>query len=157
MLFIAVGLIAGTYEVLDMDPIDCGGIRIVLWASVILHTCNIIVTLMNLCGLETKVCNCNMVFGYGIFQMAIFLFMQFTYFESQANKCMYAAPTIYWWLMAQILLIWVGFAIIVCHFFRKYCQVEPDPQDVSPGDIEEDFLGYNPSEVHDFSTQYANI
>jgi hypothetical protein len=23
--------------------------------------------------------------------------------------------------MFQILVIWVGFAIIVCHFFRKYC------------------------------------
>ena len=89
--------------------------------------------------------------------MGIFLFMQFTYFESQANKCMNSTPQLYFWLMFQILVIWVGFAIIVCHFFRKYCQVEPDPQDVDPRDIEEDFLGYNPTSVHDFNTQYANI
>ena len=85
------------------------------------------------------------------------MFMQFTYFEAQGNKCMTASPDLYFWLMFQILVIWVGFAVIVCHFFRKYCQEEPNPQDISPGDIEEDFLGYNPNEVHDFSIQYANI
>jgi hypothetical protein len=71
---------------------------------------------------------------------------------------MTASPDLYFWLMFQILVIWVSFATIVCHFFRKYCQDESvNPQDVTPGDEEEDFLGYNPNEVHDFNIQLNNI
>ena len=88
MFFLAVGMIVGTYEVLNMNPTECSGIRIVLWASIILHTCNILVTLINLSGFETVLCNCNMVCGYFMFQFGIFVFMQFTYFESQMYGCM---------------------------------------------------------------------
>jgi hypothetical protein len=35
--------------------------------------------------------------------------------------------------------------------------VEPDPKDVDPKDVEEDFLGYDPTAVHEFDTQYNNI
>ena len=30
--------------------------------------------------------------------------------------------------MGQILAIYMGLAIIICHFFRKFCQ-DPDPEE----------------------------
>jgi len=98
-LLIAGGFIYGTYYILDWNITDCGGIRLVLWCNIILHTINIMVTLINLSGFETKIFNCNMVCGFSLFQSGIFLFMQFVYFEAQGNKCMTAAPEIYFWLM----------------------------------------------------------
>jgi hypothetical protein len=145
----------------------------VLWFNIMLHTLNLLITLVNLCGYETKLFNCNMVCGISMFQISIFCFMQFVYFEAQDSKCMTAAPDLYFWLMFQILIIWVAAAIIVCHFFRKYCQEDPvdttkipvtDPTEPTPGGgsvigvgDEEDFLGHDPKDVHDFKIQLNNI
>ena len=98
-LFLAIGFIYGTYYILDWNVTDCGGIRLVLWCNIILHTMNVLVTLVNICGFETKLFNCNLVCGFSIFQFGIFMFMQFVYFEAQENKCMTAAPDLYFWLM----------------------------------------------------------
>jgi heme/copper-type cytochrome/quinol oxidase subunit 2 len=40
------------------------------------------------------------------------------------------APDLYFWLMGQILLLYIGIAFILCYFFRKFCQ--------NPGDDDED-------------------
>jgi len=58
-------------------------------------------------------------------------------------------PKVYFWLMFQILIIWVSFAVTVCHFFRKYCQNE-EPDIEMGEEPEEEFLGYEPEKVHDF-------
>ena len=66
-MFLAGALIYGTYYVLEDSVTDCGGIKIVLWCNIILHTTNILVALINLTGFETKLFNCNMVCGYSLF------------------------------------------------------------------------------------------
>ena len=81
-IFLAGGLIYGTYYVLEDSVTDCGGIKLVLWCNIILHTANILVALINICGFETKIFNCNMVCGFSMFEMGIFTFMQVTYFEA---------------------------------------------------------------------------
>ena len=43
---------------------------------------------------------------------------------------MVSSPKAYFWLMAQILIIYVGMGLVVCHFFRKFCQ-DPDEEEVS--------------------------
>jgi hypothetical protein len=67
MMLFAVGFIYGTYYMLDRDITDCGGIRLVLWCNILLHTINIMVALVNISGYETKVFNCNLVFGFALF------------------------------------------------------------------------------------------
>ena len=51
-LFMAGAFIYFTYYILDENVTDCGGIRIVLLCNIILHTMNILVTLINLSGFE---------------------------------------------------------------------------------------------------------
>lgn len=48
--FLAAALIYGTYYILEENVTDCGGIRLVLWCNIVLHTMNMLVTLINLCG-----------------------------------------------------------------------------------------------------------
>ena len=98
--FFSMGFLTGTYLVLDNSVTDCGGIRFILWMVIVMHTLNILVTFVNLCGLETKIFNSNMVCGFSLFEIGILIFMQVTYFESQENKCMTAAPDLYFWLMS---------------------------------------------------------
>jgi hypothetical protein len=37
--------------------------------------------------------------------------------------------------MGQILVIYMGLAVVVCHFFRKFCQ-DPQLEEGEEGDIE---------------------
>ena len=36
------------------------------------------------------------------------------------------SPDLYFWLMGQILMLYIGIAVVVCYFFRKFCQ---DPKE----------------------------
>ena len=80
--FFSMGFLTGTYLVLDNSVTDCGGIRFILWLVIVMHTLNILVTFINLCGLETKIFNSNMVCGFSLFEIGVLIFMQVTYFES---------------------------------------------------------------------------
>ena len=55
--------------------------------------------------------------------------MQIGYFEAMDNKCWEhnAAPK-YYWLAIQIMIFYMTFIAIVCHFFRKFCQ-DDEPED----------------------------
>ena len=83
---------------------------------------------MNLCGLETKCCNLTMIGIFLTFEILILVWMQVSYFYSQSRDCMTAAPDLYFWLCGQILVVYMGLAVIICHFFRKFCQ-EPDEEE----------------------------
>ena len=53
------------------------------------------------------------------------VFMQIAYFNSQDDNCLYNAPNLYFFLMGQILTLYLGGAVVLCYFVRKVCQ---DPQ-----------------------------
>ena len=55
--------------------------------------------------------------------------MQIVYFESQGERCMTIEPQLYFWLMGQILVFYMGFAVVICHFFRKFCQDDDEVDD----------------------------
>ena len=137
IVFFSLGFATGTYFILEQEKYTeaCGGIYIVLWAVICLHAINSLVCLINLCGLEVKLCNSNMVCCFGIFEMTILVWMQVTYFRSQEDSCMTNAPVYYFWLMLQILVVYLGFVLVICHFFRKFCQ---DPEEEEDGYEEED-------------------
>ena len=126
--FFSAGFLTGTYLILDNSLGDCGNLKFNLWTVMCLHSMNIFVSLINLCGLETKICNQNCVCVLMIGEAGVLVFMQVTYFNSQYKNCIQTAPELYLWTMGQILAIYMGLAIIICHFFRKFCQ-DPDPEE----------------------------
>ena len=100
-----------------------------LYTVVWMHAVNIMMCLINLCGLETKLCNSNMVCCFLIFEIMMLVWIQVSYFNSQSGNCLTGSTTLYLWTMGQILAIYLGMGIIVCHFFRKFCQ-DNDEQEV---------------------------
>uniref|UniRef100_A0A7S3CN82 Uncharacterized protein n=1 Tax=Strombidium rassoulzadegani TaxID=1082188 RepID=A0A7S3CN82_9SPIT len=141
IIFFSLGFALGTYFILEMEEYSdtCGGINIVLWAVICLHFVNLLVSLVNICGLEIKLCNSNMVCCFSIFELTVLVWMQVTYFRSQEDSCMTNAPVYYFWLMLQILVVYLGMVLVVCHFFRKFCQ-DPEEEELEmtndPQDIE---------------------
>ena len=108
--FFSTGLLVGTYFILENNDNDCGSLRIVLYAVICLHFTNILITLINLCGLELKVCSGNAICAFSIYEITIcpkkiekyfkiLCWMQVSYFKSQSGTCMTAAPDLYLWLM----------------------------------------------------------
>ena len=124
--FFSAGFMVGTYLVLEDNTSDCANLSFTLYAVVCLHGINILMSLVNLCGLETKICNQNAVCCYVLFEMTILVFMQVSYFSAQYSNCITSTgAAFYWWTMGQILAVYIGLAVVICHFFRKFCQ---DPQ-----------------------------
>ena len=80
--FFSAGFMVGTYFILENNINDCGSLRLVLYAVICLHFINIIMTLINLCGLEVKVCNGNAICAFSIFEITILVWMQVSYFKS---------------------------------------------------------------------------
>ena len=56
-----------------------------------------------------------------LMNMAMLVFMQVCYFMSQSYDCMTVAPKVYFWTMGQILMVYMGITVVICHFFRKHC------------------------------------
>ena len=129
--FFSIGFLTGTYFILDYNVNDCGGLRMVLYGVIVLHFINIFMTLLNLCNCETKCCNMAMISIFLTFEILILVWMQVSYFYSQSRDCMTAAPDLYFWLCGQILVVYMGLAVIICHFFRKFCQ---DPEEAERED-----------------------
>ena len=83
IVLFSIGLSVGTYFVVsDENAPSCGGIKMVLWAVICLHFVNTLMCLINLCGLEVKLCNSNGVCCFSIFEMTMLVWMQVTYFRS---------------------------------------------------------------------------
>ena len=80
--FFSAGFLTGTYLILDNNQNDCGNLAFNLYVVICLHAANILMALINLCGLETKICNQNAVCCYMLFEISVLVFMQVTYFNS---------------------------------------------------------------------------
>ena len=119
--FFSVGFMVGTYLILDNSQQDCSNLTMSLYLVVCLHALNVIMSLVNLCGVETKICNQNMVCCIVLFEVTMLVLMQVTYFSSQYNNCLKTSPDLYFWTMGQILAFYMGLTVVICHFFRKFC------------------------------------
>jgi len=65
----------GTYLVINYEPEDCKGLKTALWMVLIMHAVNTIETLINLTGLEKKLCNGYMICGFFIFEIVVLSYM----------------------------------------------------------------------------------
>ena len=96
-----------------------------------MHMMNVIIALLNLTGKETKICTSTCVCVFSIFELVLLVWMNVAYFDAQIKGCIGTEPVLYFWLMAQILVLYVGMTIVVCHMFRKFCQDDEDPADLN--------------------------
>eukprot|EP00347_Sterkiella_histriomuscorum_P007072 403350357 len=88
-----------------------------------MHIVNAFETILNLVGLEKKLCNNYMVCGFFIFEITVLVYMQVVYFEAMASSyCITRTALMYFWLMGQILVFYFVVVLTVCFFFRKFCQ-----------------------------------
>ena len=69
--FFSVGFGVGTYFILEYANNNCGGLELVLWMVITLHAANTFMCLFNLCGIETKICNQNMICVFVIYEIVI--------------------------------------------------------------------------------------
>ena len=101
---------------------ECQSMSVVVWMLFVLHICNLIFSLMAICGLEKRFCISYVLFGLFIFDGVVLVWSQSTYFSSQKYNCNLEMPDVYFWLMGQILYVYCLTAFVVCYFFRKLCQ-----------------------------------
>ena len=128
-VFLSLAFIIGTYFILDSNPSNCASLRFILYATIFLHGMNMIIALINLTGKETKICTSNCVCVFSIIEVVLLIWMNVAYFDAQVKGCIGPEPVLYFWLMAQILTLYIGLAIVVCHMFRKFCQDPADGDD----------------------------
>lgn len=76
---------SGSYEVIkynERERSDCGGLRIILWSALFLHSINTFVTLINVCGLEMKICCYDAIVTLGVVEMIAIVWLQVGYFNA---------------------------------------------------------------------------
>ena len=117
----SAGMGTGTWIVLDHNPEDCAGIRLVTWCLLAFHTVNFLACSMALCGLEKRVCNNLGLTGFIMFDAVLLIWTQVTYFYAQSRNCNVSTTVLYFWLMTEIVFFYVLTAFIVCYFFRRFC------------------------------------
>ena len=50
-------------------------------------------------------------------------------------NCIEVAPSLYFWLMVQILAVYIGIGTIICYFLKKFCK-DPAEEENSETDID---------------------
>ncbi len=101
---------------------ECQSMEVVCWALFALHVCNLVFSLMALCGLEKKFCVSYVLLALALFDAIVLIWAQTTYFQSQSYNCNLEMPDTYFWLMGEILFFYCLTAFVLCYFFRKFCQ-----------------------------------
>ena len=101
----------------------------VLYFVIMLHTFNIVIAFINLIG-KDNICFGSLICGICLFELGVLIFMQIGYFEAMDAKCWeHSAKPKYYWLAIQILVCYMSFIVIICHFFRKFCQDDDSVDD----------------------------
>jgi hypothetical protein len=71
-----------------------------LWLVFAMHIFNCVETIMNIFGLEKKLCSGVMLCGFFVFEITTLIYMQVIYFESMEVYCGDTNALLYYWLMA---------------------------------------------------------
>ena len=128
VVFFSAGFMAGTGFILTEDQ-GCVSLDVVLYFIVALHTVNIVIGFINLIG-KDDICFSGLICGLALFELGVLIFMQIGYFEAMDKRC-YAqeAKAKYYWVACQIIIFYMSFIVVICHFFRKFCQDDEDEDD----------------------------
>ena len=95
---------------------------VVCWALFTLHICNLLFSLMALCGLEKRICISHVLLALVVYDAVVLVWSQAVYFKSQSYNCNLEMGDVYFWLMGEILFFYCLTAFVICYFFRRFCQ-----------------------------------
>ena len=129
LVFLVGNYFIGWINFANNDEKDCGNLKSLVYADYILHSANFVVCLINLTGLNFKLCFANLVLGFFVFEIVMLGWKQLIYFKAQSLQpsCMFETPALYWWQFCQILCIYSSMIGFICSFMRKYFPTE-EPQ-----------------------------
>lgn len=91
IVFVSLGFGVGTYFILNIGETDCAMMNMMLWLVIMLHFVNLFASLLNLCGMEKKICNSTLVCAFMIYEVSVLVMMQVTYFNAQSKSCQVGA------------------------------------------------------------------
>jgi hypothetical protein len=129
-----VGMAAGTFVINSNAEGNCLGIEGTLWLVMINHIVNACVAFLFFVGMERKLCSAFAMTVFCVLQITVLFYSQTVYFEAMNPTMNPADPTLtpascttqtpqrYFWLMAQILVFYISFFILICFIYRKYFQ-----------------------------------
>lgn len=124
IVFLSIGLILGTLYAINLEnAMDCGGLLYILYGMILFHSINLIVAFIALTGLELKVCTNNSCCCYVLYVLVNICALQVGYFNAQGNRCFQNGSIVYLATFIQILIIYLLVVFVVCHLFRKNCQI----------------------------------
>jgi hypothetical protein len=80
----SIGLAVGTFFVVTNSVYSCSvsDLKLTLWLVFTMHLINALETVLNLTGLERKLCTGPMMCVFFIFEVTVLVYMQVVYFES---------------------------------------------------------------------------
>jgi len=129
IIFLSIGLTLLTLYAINLEnAMDCGGLLYILYAMILFHMVNLIVAFIALVGLEVKVCTNNACCFYVLYVLLMVAGLQVSYFNAQGNRCFQNGSIVYMVTFVQILIIYLLIVFVVCHLFRKNCQVPEDEE-----------------------------
>lgn len=99
ILFIVCNFFVGRLNETKNEGATCGNLSGVRYIDYVLHSVNVIITIINLTGLNAKLCHGNIVLGAFIFELIMLGWKQLIYFQAQSEEpsCMRVTPALYWW------------------------------------------------------------
>ncbi len=99
--------------------------KITVFIVMILHFINALQTLMNLCGLEKRLCGARSACLFFAMEFTILVYMQVDYF-SNLSVCQPMVPMLIFWLLLQIFFFYFVVVLLICFIFRKFCNPDDD-------------------------------
>ena len=113
-----------TLYTINLDnSMDCGGLLYCLYGMVMFHMVNMIVAFIALIQMELKVCTNNACLCYVLYVLVNIIGIQVGFFGAQSNRCFQNGTAVYNATFVQILVLYFFLIFVVCHLFRKNCQV----------------------------------
>lgn len=128
------GLAAGTFVINKNQEGECLGISSALYLIMANHVVNATVCFLFFSGMERKLCSAFGLTVFSVLQVTVLFYSQTVYFEAMnptpnpldatltPASCTTQTPQRYFWLMAQILVFYISFFVLVCVIYRKYFQ-----------------------------------
>ncbi len=98
-IVISIGMAVGTFFVVTNSYEDCSTLKNTLWLVIIMHGLNFLENLLNLTGLDKKICSGQVLCGFFVVELTILIYMQVSYFEAMQQGCIKNTPLLYFWLM----------------------------------------------------------
>ena len=92
-----------------------------------MHCINALEGVCGLTGLDKIFCGCLCIIGFFVYEIAVLVYMQTVFYSS--GPCQEETPVQYWWLLFNIIVYFVLFAILCLIHVRGMC-ASPSQEEV---------------------------